>query len=92
MGKHAKTRLDIARDELFSHIRRCQALQGSKEEKAEWLDDTMDYIAERYPRLTELELAQVEVMGQRYLKPPIPHGKGATARNRESWQPELAAV
>ena len=52
----------------------------------------MDYIAERHPTLSELELAQVEVMGKRYLRPAIPHGKEATARNRENWQPELAAV
>lgn len=92
MGKHQKTQLDRARDELFSHIQRCGALDANQEDKAEWLDETIEFIGERYPGLTAFELTEVEMMGKRYLRPAIPHGADATAQNRPEWDPELVEV
>lgn len=83
MGKYDPTTLTKARDELMSHIVRCGALDASDQDRMEWLDETIDYMADRYPRLSELELAQLELMGRQYLKPVIPHGKEHTAVNMD---------
>jgi hypothetical protein len=86
VGKHKTTLLDRARDELFSHVIRCDVLEAEMDDRKEWLDDTMDYMAHRYPALSDLKLAQLEVMGARFIKPVIPHGAEATAQNRSDWQ------
>jgi hypothetical protein len=60
---------DQARDELFSHILRCGVLEALPEHQKEWFDDTMLYLAERYEDLTEEELGQLRVLGERYCQP-----------------------
>ena len=85
-SKHQTTLIDRARDELFSHVIRCDVLEAHEDDRIEWLADTMDFMAHRYPQLGELELAQLEVMGKRFIKPAIPHGADATATNRKKWQ------
>jgi len=77
--------LDIARDELFSHIQRCDVLEAHWDDRTEWLEDTIAYMKQRYPTLGDLELASLEQMATRYLKPAIPHGRDKTALNREAW-------
>ena len=59
------TAVDQARDELFSHILRCGVLEAAAEHQKEWLDDTMQYIGERYA-LAPDQLAQVRVLGARF--------------------------
>lgn len=88
MGKHEYTTLDRARDELFSHIQRCDVLQAAEEHQTEWLDETMEFMKERYPDLTQLQLAQLEAMGRRYIRPAIPHGQDTNATTRENWEVE----
>ncbi len=83
MGKHDHTTLDRARDELMSHVIRCEVLEAEHDHRREWLDETMDYMAERYPDLSELQLAQLEMIGRQFIKPPIPHGAGHTAHTRD---------
>ncbi len=85
-SKHKTTLLDRARDELFSHVIRCEVLEAHMDDRTEWLADTMDFMAHRYPQLSEIELAQLEVMGKRFIKPAIPHGADTTATNRKKWQ------
>ena len=93
MGKrYLKTDLDSARDELFSHIQRCDVLEAAEDDVREWLADTLEYMAERYPQLSAAERSQLEVMAQRYLRPIVPHGKQATAKNRDEWQEEVVAA
>ena len=65
------TVVDQARDELFSHILRCGVLEAEPEHQKEWMDDTMQYIAERYADLGEEGIAQVRVLGERFCKPVI---------------------
>ncbi|NNF13405.1 MAG: hypothetical protein HKN72_09285 [Gemmatimonadetes bacterium] len=91
-SKHQTTLLDRARDELFSHVIRCDVLEAHMDDRAEWLADTMDFMAHRYPQLGELELAQLEVMGKRFIKPAIPHGADTTATNRKKWQKATPVV
>lgn len=85
MSKHTPTLIDRARDELFSHVVRCDVLDADMDHRVEWLQDTMDFLAHRYPNLSELPLAQLEVMGARFIEPVIPHGQQATAANRGEW-------
>ncbi len=79
MGKHDRTTLDKARDELFSHINRCGVLEATDDQQKEWLDDTLQFIEERYPALSNAELKQLEQLGMRYCRPVIRHGKANTA-------------
>ena len=62
---------DQARDELFSHILRCGVIEADAEHQKEWMDDTMQYLAERYPELAEEELGQVRTLGERFCKPVV---------------------
>jgi hypothetical protein len=78
--------LDRARDELFSHVIRCDVLDAHMDDRIDWLDETMDFMAHRHPHLTDLQLAQLEVIGRRFIKPAIPHGAHANGTNREDWQ------
>lgn len=83
LGKrHQKTTLDRARDELMSHVVRCDVLQARMDDRLSWLDDTMEYMAERYPSLNRMEFAKLEMIGKQFVQPAIPHGKGNTAHNR----------
>lgn len=86
MGRHQTTPMDHARNDLFRHIIRCGVLDAEMADRLEWLDDTIDYMAERHPRLTDLQLAHLEVIGRRFIKPAIPHGAATTAMNRKEWQ------
>jgi hypothetical protein len=86
--KHQTTTLDRARDELMSHVVRCNVLDATMADRNAWLDETMEYMGERYPGLSQLELAQLDMLGRQFIQPAIPHGKGNTAENR----PEATVV
>ena len=49
---------DQARDELFSHILRCGVLEAEPEHQQDWLNDTMQYLADRYIDLSDEDLEQ----------------------------------
>jgi hypothetical protein len=69
---------DRARDELFSHINRCGVLQAEAEDQEHWMTETMDYLAERYPDLTEADLKELYTVGLRFCRPAIPHGRSGS--------------
>lgn len=70
--KHAvPTTFEQARDELFSHILRCGVLEAAAEHQQEWFDDTMLYLADRFEDLTEAELGELRVLGERYCRPVV---------------------
>lgn len=71
--------MDRARDELFSHINRCGVLQASAEDQKVWMDETIDYLAERYPDLGDLELDHLHSVGMRFCAPALDHGAQGTA-------------
>jgi hypothetical protein len=62
---------DQARDELFSHILRCGVLEAEQEHQKDWFDDTMQYLADRYLDLSNEDLANVRVLGERYCQPVV---------------------
>jgi len=71
---------DRARDELFSHINRCGVLQAAEEDQEHWMDETMEYLSERYPDLSDSDLKELYAVGLRFCRPAIPHGrKGSDA-------------
>ena len=61
-----------ARDELFSHILRCGVLEATQEHQKEWFDDTMLYLTDRYEDLTEGQLNDLRVLGERFCRPVQP--------------------
>ena len=69
MGKEKL--LERARDELFSHINRCDVLKAAEGEQREWMDETIDYIRERYPDLGEVDLSGLHEIGTRFCQPAI---------------------
>ncbi|PYO90874.1 MAG: hypothetical protein DMD66_01435 [Gemmatimonadetes bacterium] len=66
------TSFEQARDELFSHILRCGVLEAGPEHQKEWFDDTLLYLADRFADLTETELNELRVLGERYCRPVVP--------------------
>lgn len=75
------TALDQARDELYSHILRCGVLQATPEHQKEWFDDTIEYMAERYPLLSEDDISDLRRLGERYCQPVISHDPTVAAAN-----------
>jgi hypothetical protein len=65
---------DRARNELFSAIRQCGVIDAAEDDQVEWMDDTIRFLAERYPELTPEELEQLKLTGLRFCQPVIPHG------------------
>lgn len=85
------TALDQARDELFSHVLRCGVLEAAPEHQKEWMDDTMQYLADRYPDLNAEALAQVRVLGERFCRPVVKHTTNADAVGEAEQQVEAEA-
>ena len=73
--KTEKTALDEARDELFSHIHRCGVIQAAPDEQVEWMRDTVEFMIERYPDLSQTEIRSLGELGLRFCQPVIPHGQ-----------------
>jgi hypothetical protein len=78
-----RSTLDRARDELFSAIRQCGVIEATSEDQAEWMIETVRFMAERHPNLTERELSELKATGLRFCQPVIPHGKDHSALNLE---------
>ncbi|TVP55758.1 MAG: hypothetical protein EA351_09845 [Gemmatimonadales bacterium] len=74
---------DRARDELFSHINRCGVLQAEEDDQQHWMEETMDYLGERYPDLAESDLKDLFQLGMRFCRPAIPHGRPGSASKTE---------
>ncbi len=66
---------DRARDELFSHINRCGVLQAEVEDQKHWMEETMEYLGERYPDLSDADLKELFNVGIRFCQPAIAHGR-----------------
>ena len=75
MQRRSDTPLDRARDELFSHIHQCGVLEATDDQKVEWMDETIEFMGERYPALTKRDLKELHEIGMRFCQPVIPHGR-----------------
>lgn len=58
-----------ARDEMFQHVMKCGVIGAAAEDQKEWFDSTMTYLADRYHELSEEEVAQLRVLGERFIQP-----------------------
>lgn len=67
----APSALDEARNELFSHIHRCGVLRASPDQQVEWMQDTVEFLHERYPSMNETELEELKAIGLRFCQPVI---------------------
>ncbi|HEX2208331.1 MAG TPA: hypothetical protein VHG93_11665 [Longimicrobium sp.] len=84
------TAMDEARNELFGHIHRCGVMQATREQQEEWMKDTIQFLGERYPALTERELKELGTIGMRFCSPVIANTDAASAS--EAAQQESAAA
>jgi hypothetical protein len=73
-GKTTASLFDRARNELFGQIRHCGVLQATQDQRDAWFDETIQYLAKRYPGVSEEQLALLKELGQRYCEPVIQHG------------------
>ncbi len=59
-----------ARDELFQHIMRCGVVGAEPEHVEEWFAETIKYMSERFPELSEQQIAELKTLGLRFAQPP----------------------
>lgn len=59
-----------ARDELFQHIMRCGVVGAEPEHVEEWFADTIKYMSERFPELSEQQIGELKTLGLRFAQPP----------------------
>jgi hypothetical protein len=65
----APSAFDLARDELFQHISRCDVIGADPEHQAEWFSETMAYMADRWHELNPKQLVELRTIGERFAKP-----------------------
>lgn len=78
-----ETLYDRARNELFSAIRQCDVIGAHEEDQVEWMTETVEFLAARYPQLTQEEKEQLRQIGLRFCQPVIPHGAQHSATSLE---------
>jgi hypothetical protein len=49
-------------------------MKADEDEILGWMDETLDFMKERHPELSEEELQQLHGAGIRFCQPVIPHG------------------
>ena len=70
-----------ARDELFQHIMRCGVVGADAEHVDEWFAETIKYMTERFPELSEQQITELKTLGLRFAQPPeVTHGNGRRLR------------
>lgn len=63
------TVFEQARDEVFYHVIHCGVAESDSAHHDEWFDETMLYLADRYPELTEEQLEALRSAGERFAQP-----------------------
>ena len=71
------TPFDEARDELFQHIMRCGVIDSTPDHQSEWFNETMTYMTDRYPELSEAQITELRTLGSRFAQPA--KGKATSA-------------
>jgi hypothetical protein len=64
------TAFEEARDELFQQIMQCGVIGAEPDHQHEWFRDTMAYLSDRYPELSNPELTELRTLGDRFVQPP----------------------
>jgi hypothetical protein len=76
--------LDEARNELFSHINRCGVLRADEQQQVEWMQDTIEFMGERYPSLSKKQLEELQAIGLRFCRPVMAKPAADEAEAAES--------
>lgn len=79
--------IERARDELFSHINRCGVLRAAEDDQRQWMDETVDYLGERFPDLSEANLRDLHTVGLRFCRPAIRYGTPSEAPEASTSKP-----
>ena len=61
---------DQARDELFQHIMRCGVVGAEPDHAQDWFGETIKYMTERFPELSEQQINELRTLGMRFAQPP----------------------
>jgi hypothetical protein len=69
-GPAEPTPFEQARDELFQHIMRCGVVGAAPEHVEEWFTETIKYMSERFPELSEQQIEELKTLGLRFAQPP----------------------
>ena len=83
--------LDEARDELFGHIHRCAVMKATRDQQVEWMKDTIEFLGERHPGLTDQQLDELRTIGLRFCSPVISYADEAPEDGAEA-EREAATV
>ena len=73
------TPFEQARDEMFQHVMRCGVIGAAPEHQADWFNETMAYLADRYHELTPEQVQQLRTLGERFVQPPKQHEASSAA-------------
>ena len=65
----APSAFDLARDELFQHIIRCDVIGADPVHQAEWFNETMTYMSDRWHELAPKQVIELRTLGERFAKP-----------------------
>lgn len=57
---------------------RCGVIEAVPEHQEEWFHDTMPYLQDRYPELSDGELSELRTLGTRFCRPPRAKTEGET--------------
>ncbi len=63
---------------MFQHVMRCGVIGSAPEHQAEWFDETMAFLAERYHELNKKQIADLRVLGERFAAPTVKSAPAAT--------------
>jgi hypothetical protein len=55
---------------MFQHIIRCGVIGSAAEHRADWFDQTIQYLEERYHELEPAQIAELRTLGERFCEPP----------------------
>ena len=69
-GPAEPTPFEQARDELFQHIMRCGVVGAEPEHVDEWFAETIKYMTDRFPELSETQIGELKTLGLRFAQPP----------------------
>ena len=69
-GSAEPSPFEQARDELFQHIMRCGVVGAEPEHVEEWFAETIKYMTDRFPELSEQQIGELRTLGLRFAQPP----------------------
>ena len=69
-GPTEPTPFEQARDELFQHIMRCGVVGADALHVEDWFAETIKYLTERFPELSEQQITELKTLGLRFAQPP----------------------